>query len=688
MKRNLEEPIRRRMLVPLSLTIAVLFCTFIYSTYHIRADQNLIDMRHNYEVTQAYIDVSQAQRETLLLNLMNEISRDTQLSQAMITKDRDTLYQHSLPLFNKLFQAHGISHFYYYMPTSTTFLRVHRPAEFGDQIARSTFLQAAHSQKFAYGLELGKFGMLSYRGVLPWRVGDKLIGYIELGIEVDYVLKQLQSIVKKDFLVTLDKRRLDRKLWELGREHSGRSHNWDLFSDQVLAYQTLPDSSNLDKIKLLDLKSLIGEDEYSDIVIDQHVYRIKGFPLLDFSDQLIGSFYVLHNITQQTTSFKKFMVPIILASAGLCLVLFFFAYTVLGRMDRRLGDTRKRLNDEVANVTLANRQLEEEIVQRRLAESELQLLNQTLEERVAKRTVALEEVNRELQETQATILHQDKMACIGQLAAGIAHDINNPIGFVSHNLGTFERYLERLNQFFTLQIGVIERRGDNELAAACMKGRQDFGIDEILREMPVMLAECRDGTTRIRQTVEGLRNFSCKEIVRRELTDLHQCIDSTLTIIRHELRTKIEVVRNYGEIPRIYCCAGQMNQVFLNLFINATQAIAEQGKIEIKSWAEDKKIYIAISDNGCGIPPDKLEHIFEPFFTTKEIGAGTGLGLSIVYDIVTRHKGIINVASKLGEGTTFTLCLPLDLRAKPRDPNAATPFSANLILTEDGDHRG
>ena len=688
MKHTSEEPIRRRILIPLSLTIAVLFSTFIYSTYHIRADQNLIDMRHNCEVTQAYVDVSQAQRETLLLNLMNEISRDTQLRQAMMTKDRDTLYQHSLPLFNQLFKAHGISHFYYYTPAARTLLRVHRPDEYGDQMARTTFLKAAHSQKFAYGLELGKFGMLTYRGVLPWRVGDTLIGYIELGIEVDYVLKQLQSIVKQDFLITLNKDQLDRERWQRGRKHSGRSHNWDLFSDQVLAYQTLPGFSNMDKIKLLDLKGLVGEDEYSDIVIGQQVFRIKGFPLLNLADQVIGGFYVLHNITQQTTSFKAFLVPIILVSASLCLVLFFFAFTVLGRMDQKLVVTRQRLNDEVANVTLANRQLEEEIGYRSLAELKLQLLNQTLEERVVQRTMALEELNRELQQTQATILHQDKMACIGQLAAGIAHDINNPIGFVSHNLSTFERYLERLNQFFSLQIGVIERRGDNELAAACMKGRQDFGIDEMLREMPVMLAECRDGTTRISQTVQGLRNFSCKEIPRRELVDLHQCIDSTLALLRHELHTKIEVVRTYGDIPRCCCCAAQMNQVFLNLFINATQAIAGQGKIQIQSWAEDRKIWITISDNGCGIPADKVEHIFEPFFTTKEIGVGTGLGLSIVYDIVTRHKGSIDVASKPGEGTTFTLGMPLDLRAKQRDPNAAAPFSANLTRTENGDHRG
>ncbi|MDP3694669.1 MAG: cache domain-containing protein, partial [Desulfocapsaceae bacterium] len=276
MKHNSEEPIRRRILIPLSLTIVVLFCTFIYSAYHIRADQNLINMRHDYEVTQAYINVSKDQRETLLLNIMIEISRDTQLRQAMIANDRDSLYQHSLPLFNQLFQFHGISHFYYHTLTGTTLLRVHNPDKFDDPVARNTFFQAADSQKFAFGLELGRFSMLTYRGVLPWRVEDKLIGYIELGIEVDYVLKQLQSIVKKDFLITLDKHQLDREQWELAREHAGRLNNWDLLSDQVIAYQTLPNTSKLDKIKLLSVDRLATEEAYSDIVIDQQVYCIKG----------------------------------------------------------------------------------------------------------------------------------------------------------------------------------------------------------------------------------------------------------------------------------------------------------------------------------------------------------------------------------------------------------------------------
>lgn len=663
MTRYPEKPIRRRVLLPLSLTLAVLFCTFTYSAYRIRANQNLIDMSHRYEVTQAFNNASLAQRKMLMRNIMVDLSRNDQLRQAMLAADRAALYRLSLPILDQLFQGHGISHFYYHLPTGETFLRVYNPQEFGDQVDRNTFLTAAHSQQFSFGLELGKIETLTYRGVLPWLVAGELIGYIELGVELDYVLDQLRAIAKEDFLVTLDKSFVDREHWQRGREHFGRSQNWDLLSDRVIAYQTIPDFSASGKLELL------GEDQlpaaYSEIVITGQTYRVKGFPLSDSADRLIGNLYVLHDITQEKAVFRTFIVTTILLSGALCLTVFFFTFGVLGRMDRRLAVTRQRLNDEVANVKKVNVQFEEEIGRRRTAETELQQLNETLEERVAQRTAALNEMNRELQEKHATILHQDKMACIGLLATGIAHDINNPVGFISHNLVIFARYLQRLDQFVALQAALVNSRADVDLITAWEKGCQDFGIGELFQEMPVMLDECRDGTMRISQTVQNLRNFSHKEIPRHQLTDLHQCLDSSLVILRHQLHN-IKVVRGYGEIPRLYCYPGQINQVFLNLLINATQAIAGQGEIHVHTWAADRHLYITIRDTGCGIPPDRVEHIFEPFFTTKDIGTGTGLGLglSIVYDIVTRHQGGIEVVSEVGAGTTFTLRLPVQQRSE------------------------
>jgi signal transduction histidine kinase len=683
MKQSPYKPIRRRVLLPLSLTFAVLFCTFIYSNYRIRANQNLIDMRHRYEVTQAFNKESQVQWQTLMRNIMVEVTRDEQLRQAMAAADSATLYQLSLPRLKQLSETHGISHFYYHLPTGSTLLRVYNPLEVGGKVERNTFLQAARSREFSFGLELGKIGTLTYRGVLPWIVSGELIGYIELGIEFNYVLEQLKAIVKEDFLVTVEKSYVDREQWRRGREHFGRSQNWDILEDRVIAYQTLPDFNTSGEIQLLAGKHP-SADAFSEIVIDQQSYRVKNFPLRDSADRLIGSLSVLHNITQEKSLFRSFISMNMLVSGGLCLALFFFTYTVLGRMDRRLAITRQRLNDKVANLKNVNAQLEEEISHRCKAESELHLLNETLEERVVQRTTALEEMNKEVQAKHATILHQDRMACIGQLAAGIAHDINNPVGFISHNLVILDRYLKRLKQFADLQNLLIKSRADAELITAWERSWKDFDIHGLFHELPIMLSECRDGTARISQTVQSLRNFSHKEIPQLKLTDLHQSIESSLSILCHQLRNKIEIVRDYGTIPRLDCYPGQMNQVFLNLLINATQAIADEGEIAVRTWADDRQIYVSISDNGCGIPADKLERIFEPFFTTKDVGVGTGLGLSIVYDIVTRHQGRIEVVSEVGNGTTFTLSLPFNVKPIPWDRQEEAGESEGLSQAETG----
>jgi signal transduction histidine kinase len=180
-----------------------------------------------------------------------------------------------------------------------------------------------------------------------------------------------------------------------------------------------------------------------------------------------------------------------------------------------------------------------------------------------------------------------------------------------------------------------------------------------------MLQECQDGTTRITQIVQSLRTFIRSETPKYQLTDLQKCLDTTLTLLRHELGHRIRVVKEYGPIPQRYTYTQQMNQLFMNLLLNACQAIEEHGEIRIRTWAENRQIFIVISDSGCGIPQELLEKIYEPFFTTKPIGAGTGLGLSIVYEVVTRHQGSLSVRSEVGRGTTFTLSFPFDSRKTP-----------------------
>jgi len=279
----------------------------------------------------------------------------------------------------------------------------------------------------------------------------------------------------------------------------------------------------------------------------------------------------------------------------------------------------------------------------------------------------IEKKNRELQDaydklkaTQSQFLQQEKMASIGQLAAGVAHEINNPIGFVTSNLGTLQKYTARLAEFLRMLAEIYPREAGDERAIRLAEVRGQLKIESILEDMPALVAESLDGVERVRKIVQNLKSFSRIDQADHCLADINQCLDDTLNIIWNELKYKCIVKKDYGELPETRCYPQQLNQVFMNLLINAAQAIESQGEIVITTRAGDAGITIAIADTGSGIPRENLNRIFEPFFTTKEVGKGTGLGLSITYDIVTKkHGGKIEVASEPGKGTTFVVTLPI-----------------------------
>ncbi|MFA6284154.1 MAG: ATP-binding protein [Desulfurivibrionaceae bacterium] len=262
-----------------------------------------------------------------------------------------------------------------------------------------------------------------------------------------------------------------------------------------------------------------------------------------------------------------------------------------------------------------------------------------------------------LKQSQAQILQQEKMASVGQLAAGVAHEINNPMGFISSNLSSLAKYLERLTGFIrTLEEKLPQDPPDEELAAL----RKQLKIDYIMEDAVHLVEESLDGAGRVKKIVQGLKNFSRIDQAERLAADINECLDSTINIVWNELKYKCEVKKEYGELPLTICNPQQLNQMFMNLLVNAAQSIETKGEIRITTWADQDFIYTRISDTGCGIPPDKIQRIFEPFYTSKEVGKGTGLGLSIAYDIVVKnHKGDIQVESVEGKGTTFTVKIPV-----------------------------
>jgi two-component system NtrC family sensor kinase len=279
---------------------------------------------------------------------------------------------------------------------------------------------------------------------------------------------------------------------------------------------------------------------------------------------------------------------------------------------------------------------------------------------IEKKNSELQTAYDELKEAQSQFVHQEKMASIGQLAAGVAHEINNPIGFVTSNLGTLRKYLVRVEEFLQRQAELFPREADDDRSIRLAEIRRQLKIDLIFQDLPALLAESLDGVERVRKIVQNLKSFSRVDQSDYSLADINQCLDDTLNIIWNELKYRCTLKKEYGNLPRTRCYPQQLNQVFMNLLVNAAQAIEDQGEIVITTRASETEILITIADSGSGIPPENLSRIFEPFFTTKEVGKGTGLGLSITYDIVTKkHGGKIEVASEEGRGTTFSVALPL-----------------------------
>lgn len=287
---------------------------------------------------------------------------------------------------------------------------------------------------------------------------------------------------------------------------------------------------------------------------------------------------------------------------------------------------------------------------------ELTRLTLKLEEEKAQQ----QQLIQRLEEAQNQLLQSEKMAAIGQLAAGVAHEINNPVGFIFSNLQTLQEYLQKMGKYIDLLGKIIDKVPQNTLHAMKADYVQRNQLEMVLSDCPELVAESLEGADRVMAIVKSLKEFSHVDSTDWQEADITQGIESTLRILSNELKYKAEVVRHYApNLPHIYCQPMQLNQVFMNLLVNAAQAIETFGKIEVSVREVDDAVEIKVQDSGSGIAPEHLKRIFEPFFTTKPVGKGTGLGLSLSYSIIHRHQGQIKVTSELGKGTCFTLHLPL-----------------------------
>jgi two-component system NtrC family sensor kinase len=264
--------------------------------------------------------------------------------------------------------------------------------------------------------------------------------------------------------------------------------------------------------------------------------------------------------------------------------------------------------------------------------------------------------NQTISKVEGMLLHSEKMASLGTIAAGIAHEINNPVAFVSSNIEKLGEYLDDLSAAIRSSQALVS----NDAAGTGVTNIRVKEVEFILGDYPSLVEETNDGIDRVRKIIKDLKCFSHEQKEIFSSLDIHKCIESSLNLAKSELKYKVDIQKDYGiAIPPVSGSESQLSQVFINLFVNAAHAIDKRGEIRIVTRDVNKRLVIRVSDNGSGIEPGILKNIFEPFFTTKGIGQGTGLGLSISQDIIKRHGGEITVESTKGVGTTFTITLPV-----------------------------
>jgi signal transduction histidine kinase len=265
-----------------------------------------------------------------------------------------------------------------------------------------------------------------------------------------------------------------------------------------------------------------------------------------------------------------------------------------------------------------------------------------------------------LERLQAQIIHSEKMASLGQLAAGIAHELNNPVGFIYGNMDVLSECVGGLTELLDYY---DKAESIDSVTAGAARIKEQIDYAATMEDLDLIIKDCRDGAQRIRDIVQNLRTFSRLDEAEFKESDVHEGIDSTVRLLsRYYSSDNITLIREYGDLPPVDTFSGQLNQVWMNLLVNAAQAIsATGGVVRITTRADAESVTVAIADTGDGIPPESLNRIFEPFYTTKPVGEGTGLGLSISFGIVERHGGTIAVDTRYGEGTTFTVTLPINI---------------------------
>ena len=624
--RDRYQNIRAAILPPLVIAILLLQTLFIVVVWRNQQKERSAIAETTVQRVRDLLQEEMERDIAKMSTAMEVIVRDAKLIDALIAKDRSALIEQVQPLFQQFRDRHQITHFYFHQPDRINFLRLHKPRK-GDLIDRVTIQTAERTGRSSAGLEQGPTGNPVLRLVYPWRSDfaekstadlfadtstGELIGYLELGIELEDIARRVRNILDVELILAVDKVYLDRQRWANRNKKLGRQSNWDEFTNYVIIDKTMFEipMDISEAIEKLDNTEI----EKKEINNEGKIQQVLFFPLEDINNRSLGYVIAMKDIsinTQQTRENIRLTVFFTIAIGTILLGLF---YVFLGRVEKKL------------------------------------------------------------QSTQAQLVQTEKMSSLGQLVAGIAHEINNPIGFIGGNINAARENLH------DLLVGLSFYREHASLPDEIAEEVENLDLEFVAEDFPKLLTSMQSGCDRIVNISTSLRTFSRRDTSKKNKFNLHEGIDSTLLICKYRLkaneqRPAIKIVKRYGDIPEVKCYPGQLNQVFMNLLANAIDALEESNvgktfaeidanpnQITISTKLSDDRqtVIIRIADNGMGMAQEVQSKIFEQGFTTKEVGKGTGLGMAIARQIVTeKHNGAIACISTIGMGTQFEICLPL-----------------------------
>ncbi len=434
----------------------------------------------------------------------------------------------------------------------------------------------------------------------------------------------------------------------------------DLMKKEKLLSYTFIKDNETDKI-------VLGEDLSHIALDDKNISEIQRLSKTVGNNTIYFGIPIDNNMEVYYNGFFELVINILILFIALGAVISYMMSNIISKPLDKLSKAAKEMSGGNFDIKIEKTNFSEinSLIQSYNDMSfQLNELYSSLELKVQERTIALEAANYKLQETQAMMVHSEKMRALGELVAGIAHEINNPVNFIHGNIMILQNYADDL-------LGLIDLYEENninfpqDVKDKIEKLKEQIDLDFLRTDIKDLIKSCIEGTQRTKNIVLDLKNFSRMEEMVLTQFDIPKEIDTTLNILNNKYKNRITVNKNYSaDAPKIEAYGGQLNQVFMNILDNAQDAMGDNGVLTINVNRENDNVRIEFIDTGKGIPPENLKKVFDPFFTTKPVGKGTGLGMSISYRVIKDHNGTIEVESEVGKGTKFTIILPINHESK------------------------